>query len=127
VDEERKLGSFVCPQCGGAVDVQELNGQIYIDKRDCDHNLSFAPTHRQMYPQSTMLEDVFFVERQNRGLNTQELTGPQKAIQTMIETVEHYEHGNAEVSDVHAGMTIEGYAAVVHDLILAIMGAEDNK
>jgi hypothetical protein len=41
---DRKVGSFACPQCGGAVDVLEIDGILQLDSRDCDHKQVFAST-----------------------------------------------------------------------------------
>lgn len=48
------------------------------------------------------------------------------AVAAIIEAVGEYEHGTADVGDVHADLTLEQYAAVAEDLALTIVNSGDG-
>ena len=40
MDSDRRLGSFLCPICGGDVDVRTNDDKtVYHDHRDCEHDV----------------------------------------------------------------------------------------
>jgi hypothetical protein len=121
------LGSFQCPVCKGQVDI--LSGdqpaEVVLDYRDCEHGVSISTQVRRA-PFTAMLEDHFYHLRIRASMSGKPLVGQEKAIQSMIDTVERVEFGrysDEELGD-HIGfgqpVSIAAYAHVAYDLMTAI-------
>jgi hypothetical protein len=67
---------------------------------------------RKLYPQSYRIHDKL-AEWGCHGHDND-------SIRIIMESVEFYEHGEADVEDVHPGMTLEAYTSVALDLIQII-------
>lgn len=120
-----------CSKCGVGPEGPDLAGN-QGHRFDCPDHPDFALIQQRMsesnieaasrldkvimYPVSAALRDAIFSAQQQLGM-----TAPPAAVTMIVEAVEAYEHGNAAVEDVNAGMTLQMYADVAADLALTIL------